>query len=355
MKGSRRRILGGLVCVVAMLPARAADVQIHGAGATFPYPVYARWGADYRRASGVDVAYDATGSGAGIASMERGDVDFGASDIPLTAEELQHLGAMQFPAVIGGVVPVVNLAGIRSGQLRLSGTVLADIYLGKVTTWNAPAIASLNPGLNLPSSRITVVHRAEASGTSQLWSDFLARCSAPWRMTVGVGKTPAWPTGVAAVGNEGVAASVQRTRASIGYVEYVYASQHHLATASLRNHDGAFVQATREAFEAAAVQARWRDESDLPQSLIDLPGPASWPIVSASFVLLPSRPGSPERSARTREALRFFDWALTHGRPAATELGYLPLPDAAAGLVRRSWAARIQDGSGRSLWPEPAR
>jgi len=338
--------LGGLLCVAAARHVRAADMELHGAGATFPYPVYALWGAEYKRATGVSLAYEPVGSGAGVAAAESGSVDFGASDIPLSAEELQRLGAMQFPVVIGGVVPVVNLTGIKPGQLRLSGPVLADIYLGKITRWNAPAIAGLNPGLDLPSSRIAVIHRADSSGTTHLWSDFLARSSVPWRMAVGVGKTLAWPAGVAevaATGNEGVAASVQRTRASIGYVEYAYAARHHLATASLRNHDGLFVQATKQAFEAACVQARWRDEADLPQSLIDLPGPGTWPVVSASFVLLPMRPAQP---SRTREVVRFFDWALVHGQAAATELGYLPLPDAAVQLVRRSWAAHIREEAG---------
>jgi phosphate transport system substrate-binding protein len=336
-------LLAGLVCAAAL----AAEPQIHGAGATFPYPVYARWGEEYKRTTGVEVSYEPVGSGEGVVRLERGAVDFGASDVPLTAEELQRIGATQFPTVIGGVVPVVNLAGVKSGQLHLTGQVLADIFLGKVTKWNAPAIANLNPGLNLPSSNITVVHRADASGTTHLWSDFLTRSNVRWRMEVGVGKTLAWPAGVAAEGNAGVAASVRRTRASIGYVEYAYASQHHLATASLRNHDGQFVQAGREAFEAAAAQALWRDEADLRQSLIDLPGARTWPMVSASFVLVPTRPERPER---TRAVLGFFDWALTHGQPFATELGYIPLPEAAAKLVRRTWAADIKDGGGRSLW-----
>jgi phosphate transport system substrate-binding protein len=338
-------VLAALFCVAALA---AEPQQIHGAGATFPYPVYARWGEAYKRTTGVEVSYEPVGSGEGAARMESGSIDFGASDVPLTNEELLHVGATQFPTVIGGVVPVVNLGGVKSGQLRLTGQVLADIFLGKVTKWNAPAIAVLNPGLSLPSTRITVVHRDDASGTTHLWSDFLARSNVRWRMEVGVGKTPAWPVGVAATGNDGVAASVQRTRASIGYVEFAYASQHHLATASVRNHDGQFVQAGREAFEAAAAQARWRDETDLRQSLIDLPGPQTWPMVSASFVLVPNRPERPER---TRAVLGFFDWALTHGQPFATELGYIPLPDTAVKLVRRTWAADIKDSSGRSVWP----
>jgi len=343
-----KQLLLGLACMATTLASPAADIpanNIRGAGATFPYPVYARWGAEYQRGTGVAVAYEPVGSGAGVAALERGAVDFGATDVPLAADELQRLGAMQFPTVIGGVVPVVDLAGIKPGQLRLSGPVLADIYLGKLTKWNAPAIAALNPGLSLPSSHITVVHRADASGTTHLFSDFLARSSVPWRMAVGVGRTLAWPSGVAdvaAAGNEGVAASVQRTRAAIGYVEYAYAAQHHLATASLRNHDGQFVPPSRESFEAAAVQARWHTEADLTQPLLDLPGPGTWPIVSATFVLLP------RQAQRTRDVIRFFDWALAHGQPFAVELSYVPLPDTAVRLVRQSWADRVRGGIGAS-------
>jgi phosphate transport system substrate-binding protein len=348
----RPGFIGVLLCAAMAAPALGEEAGIHGAGATFPYPVYAAWAAQYRQVSGVHVTYEPVGSGAGVERFERGAVDFGATDVPLTAGELQRIGAMQFPTVIGGVVPVVNVAGIQSGRIRLSGQVLADIYLGKVTKWNAPAIAGLNPGLHLPSSNITVVHRADASGTTYLWSDFLSRSSVPWRMEVGAGKTVAWPTGVAATGNDGVAASVRRTRASIGYVEYSYARQHHLATASVRNHDGAFVQAGRASFEAAASQARWRDGADLQQSLVDLPGPATWPVVSASFVLLPTRPGTPER---TRAAIDFFDWALAHGQSIAVDLDYVPLPDAALALIRRAWMDQVQDAAGRSLGPAPVR
>ncbi|RTL41283.1 MAG: phosphate ABC transporter substrate-binding protein PstS [Burkholderiales bacterium] len=323
---------GGLVP-----PVRAAEAELRGAGATFPAPVYARWMQDYRRATGIAVSYDPVGSGAGIEALAQGRADFGATDVPLAPAELQRLGALQFPTVIGGVVPVVKLPGIDAGRLRLTGALLADIYLGRVTQWNAPAIASLNPGLPLPSSHITVIHRAEASGTTALWSDFLSRASVPWRARMGSGQRLDWPSGpsfVAATGNEGVASAVQRTWASIGYVEASFAARHHLATAALRNRDGEFVRATRPAFEAAAAQARWRDETDLVQSLMDLPGSNTWPLVSASHAVVPWQP-----AARARELLRFFDWALGQGQ-AAAELGYLPLPEAAVQLVRRQWAER---------------
>lgn len=348
---NRRDLMAGLAGLAAAWPAFGGEAPLRGAGATFPYPVYARWAEAYQRAFGVQIDYEPVGSGAGVERLAGGHVDFGASDVPLSPEELQRIGAMQFPSVIGGVVPVVNLSGVKSGQLRLTGPVLADIYLGKVSKWNDPALTRLNPDLGLPSSHITVVHRSEASGTTHLWSDFLARSSTAWRMNVGVGKTLAWPAGVievAASGNEGVAAAVQRTRASIGYVEYAYASQHHLSTASLRNHDGQFVTADPLSFAAAAVQARWREEADLQQSLIDLPGPQTWPVVSASHVLLRTRPQHPER---TLAVLKFLDWALTQGQPLAAELGYLPLPDAAARLVEQAWRTHLRTASGSSLWP----
>lgn len=331
----RRAVLLSLAGSSMAGRAAAAGVAIHGAGATFPFLVYAQWAADFLRATGSVVTYDPVGSGAGIEAFEQGRADFGATDVPLSPQALQRLEAVQFPTVIGGVVPVVKLPGIDAGQLRLTGSVVADIYLGRITQWNAPAIASLNPGVRLPSSHITVIHRADASGTTQLWSEFLARASVAWRAQVGVGQRLAWPTGAAfasARGNEGVASAVQRTWASIGYVEASYAARHHLATVALRNHDGQFVQPTREAFEAAAAQARWRDETDLQLSLLDLPGPGTWPIVSASHVVMKRR-----ATPRTPAVLRFFEWAFSHG-DTATALGYLPLPEPAVQLVRRQWA-----------------
>jgi phosphate transport system substrate-binding protein len=334
----RQRWIGILLCVAMVDAALGAGAVVRGAGATFPYPLYARWAAAYQAATGIEVGYEPVGSGAGVARFEQGAVDFGATDVPLSEAELQRIQAVQFPTVFGGVMPIVNLVGIGPGQLRLSGEVLADIYLGRITKWNASAIVSLNPGLSLPSSRITVVHRSDDSGTTHLWSDFLSRSSPAWRQQVGAGGMLGWPTGVGAQGNEGVAVAVQRTRASIGYVAYAYASPHHLAGVSVRNHDGAFVQADRAAFEAAVQQARWHEPPDLTRSLIDLPGAATWPMVSASFVVLPAH------SERAVTAMKFFDWALIQGQPVATELNYVPLPEEAIGLVRRAWADRT-DGT----------
>lgn len=331
----RRAAVLGMAGAAVMRPAAAAGGVIHGAGATFPFPAYAQWAEDFRRATGTLVTYDPIGSGAGIEALAQGRADFGATDVPLSPEALQPLDAIQFPTVIGGVVPVVKLAGIEAGPLRLTGAVMADIFLGRITQWNDPAIARLHPGVRLPSSHITVIHRADASGTTQLWSDFLARSSAAWRAQVGTGQRLAWPTGpafVGAQGNEGVASAVQRTWASIGYVEAAYAARHRLATVALRNRDGHFVPPSGEAFEAAAAQARWRDEADLPQNLMDLPGPGTWPIVSTSHAVVKRLP-----APRAHEVLRFFEWALSHG-DAAAALGYLPLPEAAVRLVRRQWA-----------------
>jgi phosphate transport system substrate-binding protein len=332
-----------LACAIAMAAAAAcAEVRaapcasvVRGAGATFPLPVYSEWAAAYHRESGVDVRYEAVGSGAGLDRVERRAVDFGASDRPLAATELKAFGLLQFPAVIGGVVPVVNITGIKSGDLRLSGQVLADIYLGNIRKWTDAAIAELNPGIGLPNENITVVHRSDASGTTFLWSEFLSASNPEWREKTGAASVIAWPVGVAAVGNEGVASSVQRTRVSIGYVEYAYARQHTLSDVSVRNREGVFVRPGKASFEAAAMSARWDRVSDLSQSLIDQPGVASWPLTGASFIVVPARPAD---ACAARETMRFFDWALTRGQGIAAALDYVPLPGAAVDLLRsQAW------------------
>lgn len=329
MTVSRRLFLQSVPALAISTSPLAAEAVLHGAGASFPYPVYAAWAAQYQRASGVQIRYEPIGSGAGIARMERGELDFGGTDVPLDDTELRRTGLVQFPAIVGGVVPVVNLGGVKPDGLRFSGAVLADIYLGRITRWNDPALAWLNPDLDLPSSHITVVHRADSSGTSYLWSEFLSRSSPAWRDKLGTGKkTLAWPTGVAATGNEGVASAVQRTRAAIGYVEFAYARQHRLSTASLQNRSGSFVQASLDSFRAA-LQA-----GDLRQPLVDLPGAAAWPITGASFILL-------RKTAGRAELLKFFDWAFRHGQAAAVELDYLPLPASAIDLVEQLWAEQL--------------
>lgn len=328
-------VLSGLA--VARPPCVAAAeirADIHGAGATFPAPVYAAWAAAYLRESGVSVAYDAIGSGAGIERIEHGEVDFGATDAPLAADELMRRGLLQFPLVIGGVVPVINISGIKPGQLKLTAAVIADIYLGTIRKWNDARIAALNPDLTLPDANITVVHRSDASGSSLLWTDYLSRASTTWRTRVGSALRPNWPSGVGGDGNEGVASYVQRTRFAIGYVEYAFARAHRLSDTALLNHDGNAVQARRSAFRAAAMAADWNDAGAFRQLPTDLPGAASWPITGASFILLPT---SAAQAAHTRAARQFFDWALQHGEPIAANLDYEALPHAAIEAVRQAW------------------
>lgn len=339
------RVVAGLVSAVMLATVAAAEPTVTGAGATFPAPVYASWAAQYKRESGIDVVYEAVGSGAGMARIRAGVVDFGASDVPVSGEERE---LVQFPAVLGGVVPVVSLAGLPSGRLRLSGELLARIFLGQISKWNAPEIAALNPGVTLPSSNITVVHRSDLSGTTFLWSDYLARSSAEWASKVGVGMSLPWPVGIGEPGNEGVAASVQRTRAAIGYVEYAYARQHNLEMVSLRNREGAFIAPEPATFEAALRQAQWRDASALRTSLLDAPGKTSWPITAASFILLRATPVDP---GRTVELLKFFDWALSNGQQTALSLGYVPIPDAAVRLIQQEWNERIRSSDGTVIWP----
>jgi len=309
--------------------AQAAE-PLHGAGATFPGPVYDAWAEAYARATGTPVRYDAVGSGLGIELAMKGQVDFGASDVPLPADRLAAAGLRQFPAVIGAVVPVVNIAGIAPGRLVLDAPVLSAIYRGRITAWSDPAIAALNPGLALPATRITVVHRADASGSTWLWSHWLGESDAAWRDGPGTGATLAWPMGTAGLGNEGVASLVQRTRSSIGYVAYAYAREHHLGDVRLPSHDGPVVRAERSTFEAAVAAAHWNGAADLAGGLTNAPGARSWPIVGASYVLV--RPGG----AGAARVEAFFTWALGSGSGVVSDLGYVPLPPEAAGQVLAS-------------------
>jgi len=310
--------------------AQAAE-PLHGAGATFPAPVYDAWAEAYARATGTPVRYDAVGSGLGIELATKGQVDFGASDVPLPADRLAAAGLRQFPAVIGAVVPVVNIAGIAPGRLVLDAPVLSAIYRGRITAWSDPAIAALNPGLALPATRITVVHRADASGSTWLWSRWLSESDAAWRESPGTGATLAWPVGTEGLGNEGVASMVQRTRSSIGYVAYAYAREHHLSDVRLPSHDGPVVRAERATFEAAFAAAHWHVVEDLDGPLTNEPGPRSWPIVGASYVLLPRDGAASERVEV------FFAWAWASGAGVVDEQGYVPLPADAAALARATF------------------
>lgn len=326
-----------LTATATAAPAQAIEGQtIRGAGATFPAPVYAAWASAYQQSSGIQVSYEAVGSGQGIERIRRHEVDFGASDAPLTEDERAQARLLQFPVVIGGVVPVINIRGLKPGELKLSGPLLADIYLGRIRKWNAAPIAALNPHVTLPKTNITVVHRSDPSGSSLLWTDYLSRSSSAWRSEVGASLTPKWPTGIGGAGNEGVASYVQRTRFAIGYVEYYYSRKHHLSDASLRNHSGQFVQAGRDSFRAAAETAEWGDGGHFQQLATDLPGNQSWPITGASFILVD---GSAQPGRNTVEVLRFFDWALHQGETIARDLDYVPVPRA----VRDQFSLTPQD------------
>jgi len=316
-----------VLSLAVVLAGHAAAAELHGAGATFTAPVYARWAQAGASACGCTLRYDAVGSGLGLERVERGEVDFGASDVALEAPELERHGLRQFPAVIGAVVPVVHIDGLAPGVLALDAATLSAIYRGVIRKWDDPAIAALNRGVPLPDAHITVVHREDASGTTDLFSRWLARGDDAWRAEVGRGPALKWPAGIAGRGNEGVASLVQRTRWSIGYVEYAYARRHGLADVVLPASEGARVRAGRESFEAAVRGARWQGPADLAQDLTGAPGPASWPIVGASYVLVPV--GKPA----TADVLRFFRWGLESGGAEASGLDYVPLPAAAVKLA----------------------
>ena len=316
-----------LALALALAGIAQAAEPLHGAGATFPAPVYDAWAEAYARATGNPVRYDAIGSGLGIELATKGQVDFGATDAPLPADQLAATGLRQFPAVIGAVVPVVNLSGIAPGKLVLDAATLSAIYRGRITNWRDPAIAALNPGLALPDANITVVHRADASGSTWLFSRWLSESDTAWRDSLGMGTTLAWPVGNEGLGNEGVASLVQRTRSAIGYVAYAYAREHHLSDVALPSHDGPVVRAERATFEAAVTAAHWHSAADLTSGLTNEPGARSWPIVGASYVLVRSG------SAQSSHVEAFFSWALGSGSGVSNDLGYVALPTDIAGLV----------------------
>lgn len=328
---------------LAALSASAWAQDITGAGATFPAPLYAKWADAYNKATGAKINYQSVGSGAGLRQIRGKTVDFGASDMPLSDADLAKDGLMQFPTVIGGVVPVVNVRGIAPGQLRLTGAVLGDIYLGKVAKWNDPAIAALNPGVPLPDAAIAVVRRADGSGTTFIFTNYLSKANAEWKGKVGEGTAVNWPTGAGGKGNEGVAAFVQRLPNSIGYVEYSYAKVNKMAHVLMRNAAGNYVAPDDATFKAAAVGASW--DKTFFQILTEQPGKDAWPITGATFILMHKAQDKPAQAA---SALKFFDWAFTSGDKMATELEYVSLPDSVEALVRKSWG-EIKDGSGKAV------
>jgi len=338
------KILSAVALAAALPLAQAADIT--GAGATFPYPIYAKWADAYKKQTGNGMNYQSIGSGGGIKQITAKTVDFGASDMPMKAEDLQKNGLIQFPAIMGGVVPVVKLEGIKPGELKFTGALLADIYLGKVTKWNDPTIAKLNPGAKLPASDITVVYRSDGSGTTFIWTNYLSKVSPEFKSTVGEGTSVKWPAGVGGKGNEGVASYVQKINGAIGYVEYAYAKQNKLAHGQVQNKAGKFVQPSDDTFKAAAAGADWKSVPGMGVILTDQPGEGAWPITGASFILLHQKQEKPENG---REVLKFFEWAFKNGQKMADELDYVPMPDATVKEIQTAWKG-ISDGSGKALY-----
>jgi phosphate transport system substrate-binding protein len=324
-------------------------MALNGAGASFPYPIYGQWAHKYNQTTGVKVNYQSIGSGGGIAQIKAKTVDFGASDEPLKPEVLARDGLVQFPMVIGGVVPVINVAGITPGALKLSGEVLANIYLGKVSKWDDAAIKALNPDLKLPSQAITVVHRTDGSGTTFIYTSYLALVSPAWQQKVGAGKSVKWPApnSVGGKGNEGVAGQVKLINGAIGYVEYAYALQNKMTYAQLKNKAGKFLQPSIEAFQAAAANADWKKAPGFYLLLTDEPGDQSWPIAGATYILIHQEQAD---AAKAAAMLKFFDWCYRHGGEMATKLDYVPLPKNVVEMVEATWAKEVKAG-GQPVWP----
>jgi phosphate transport system substrate-binding protein len=336
----------GLAGFAASAGAAQAQ-QITGAGATFPAPVYTKWGEQAKAAIGVELNYQAIGSGGGQNQILQRTVDFGASDAPMAAEKLESGKLLQFPTVMGSVVVIVNIPGVESNQLKLPAELLADIYEGKITKWNDPKLVEANHGVALANIAIAPVYRADGSGTSFVYTSYLSAVSPSWKDKVGASTSVKWPAGSGAKGNDGVAATVRNTRGGIGYVEYAYASQNHLVTVQLRNKAGHFVSPTIESFQSAAANGDWANAKNFAVNLIDQPGDKSWPIVSTTFIELPKDPADPARSATV---LKFFDWAYKNGDASATSLEYVPRPEAVKAAVRTAWHANIVGPGGKPIY-----
>ena len=338
---SIRSLALAALAVAAVAGAQAQEAT--GAGASFPAPLYAKWAADYNKATGVKINYQSVGSGAGLRQIEAKTVDFGASDMPLKDEDVEKKGLVQFPTVIGGVVPVVNIKGVAPGQLKLTGQVLGDIYLGKITVWNDAAIKALNPSLNLPDAPIAVVRRADGSGTTFIFTNYLSKVNADWKASVGDGTAVKWPTGAGGKGNEGVAAFVGRLPDSIGYVEYAYVKQNKMNFVQMQNAQGAFVSPDDLTFKAAAASADW--SKSYYQILTNQAGKTAWPISGATFILMQK---SQDKPAQAATSLKFFEWAYKNGDATAASLDYVPMPEAVKKTIFQSWKS-IKDSSGKSI------
>jgi phosphate transport system substrate-binding protein len=335
----------GLIAAAAFVPANAADIS--GAGATFPYPIYAKWADAYKKETGNGLNYQSIGSGGGIKQIKAKTVTFGATDAPLPGKELDESGLAQFPMVMGGIVPVVNLDGIKPGDLTIDGPTLAKIFLGDITKWNDAAIQKLNPSAKLPDQAIAIVHRSDGSGTTYNFAYYLAEVSADWKSKVGVNTSVQWPAGIGAKGNEGVANNVGNTKGAIGYVEYAYALQNKLTHTKMVNKDGKTVSPTSEAFQAAAANADWNSQPGFGVILANQPGASSWPMTAATWILLYKQPSD---TAATGEALKFFAWAYKKGAKMAEELHYVPMPDKVVTDVQKYWTKEVKDAGGKPLF-----
>ena len=343
------KIFAGAIAAASVLASSLAAVaaNISGAGATFPAPVYAKWAEAYKATSGNALNYQAIGSGGGIKQIEANTVDFGASDKPLKVADLNSNSLIQFPTVVGGVVPVMNLPGIRPGEVKITGAILADIYRGIRKKWNDPVIASFNPGVKLPNLPITVVHRSDGSGTTFLFTSYLSLKAAHWADGPGASDSVNWPVGIGGKGNDGVAAFVKQTPGAIGYVEYAYARQNHMIYAQMQNKAGKFVEPTAPNFAAAAAGAKWASAPGFYLLLLDQPGVNAWPITGATFILMHAKQANTQTG---HDVLAFFDWAYKNGNPAAESLDYVPLPDAVKALVRTTAWSKIKSANGAAVY-----
>lgn len=346
MKPFRTWLAAGLAAAL-IAPSAALAADISGAGATFPYPVYAKWADAYKKETGIGLNYQSIGSGGGIKQIKAKTVTFGASDAPLSGKELEAGGLVQFPMVMGGIVPVLNLDGVKPGEMVLDGPTLAKIFVGDIKTWNDPAIAKLNPTLKLPNQAIAIVHRSDGSGTTYNFTHYLSDVSADWKAKVGTSTAVQWPAGIGAKGNEGVANNVAQTKGAIGYVEYAYAKQNKLTHANMVNKAGKTVSPVSGSFQAAAANADWKSQPGYGVILANQPGEASWPMTAATWILVYKQPSDP---VATGEALKFFAWAYAKGNSMADELDYVPMPANVVSDVQKTWNAEIKDASGKALF-----
>lgn len=337
----------GAALAFAMMAGAAVALDISGAGATFPYPIYAKWADTYKKETGIGLNYQSIGSGGGIKQIKAKTVTFGASDMPLTPKDLKDSGLVQFPTVVGGDVPVINLDGVKPGELVLDGPTLAKIFLGEITSWDDAAIKKLNPKLKIAAQPIVVVHRSDGSGTTFIWTDYLSKVSETWKTKVGANTSVEWPVGIGAKGNEGVANNVANTKGAIGYVEYAYVKQNKMNYAKVVNKAGNAIAPAIASFQAAAASADWANSDSYYVVLTDEPGAKSWPIAGATFIMMHKQPTDPAVAA---EALKFFAWAYEKGDKLAEEIDYVPMPEAVVAQIKKTWAAEFKDADGKKLW-----